>query len=221
MASPWIHRKDSLALTQLQVFAGGIAANANLYGLTPADAHAIGQAVDRFAAAYAVVMCPDTKTKPSVRNKNQARYGAEQIVRQYAGMIRQNAGISDGDKIAIGVRPRNPSRSRVHVPQSSPLLWIIGAKPGRHELRYSDTNTPDGTAKPFGAAMIQIYVAIADDKVDDVRQAADYGDATRNPVIVQLDSADDGKMATYFARWKSSRGETGPWSLPVAMRVAA
>jgi hypothetical protein len=31
----------------------------------------------------------------------------------------------------------------------------------------------------------------------------------------------DGKVATYYARWASVRGEVGPWSLPISMRIAA
>jgi hypothetical protein len=31
----------------------------------------------------------------------------------------------------------------------------------------------------------------------------------------------DGKVATYFACWSGRRGETGPWSASVSMRIAA
>jgi hypothetical protein len=48
-----------------------------------------------------------------------------------------------------------------------------------------------------------------------------YGKFTRNPINVEFSETDDGKMATYYARWASVRGETGPWSLPATMRIAA
>ena len=44
---------------------------------------------------------------------------------------------------------------------------------------------------------------------------------TRNPIVVPFAEADDGKIATYYGRWASVRGEVGPWSLPVSMRIAA
>jgi hypothetical protein len=47
------------------------------------------------------------------------------------------------------------------------------------------------------------------------------GDYTRNPVVVAFEHRADGKKATYFARWKGSRGDVGPWSTPVSMRIAA
>jgi hypothetical protein len=34
-------------------------------------------------------------------------------------------------------------------------------------------------------------------------------------------STPHGKVATYYARWASQRGETGPWSVPVSFRFAA
>lgn len=47
------------------------------------------------------------------------------------------------------------------------------------------------------------------------------GKFTRNPIGVDFASKDGGKVATYYARWVSRRGETGPWSAPVRMHIAA
>ncbi len=44
---------------------------------------------------------------------------------------------------------------------------------------------------------------------------------TKNPIGVEFSETDDGKMATYNARWASVPGEIGPWSLPAMMRIAA
>jgi hypothetical protein len=55
------------------------------------------------------------------------RNSAEQICRQYALLIKFNAGISNPDRIAIGIRPVNPARSPINVPDSSPLFNILGA----------------------------------------------------------------------------------------------
>ena len=52
--------------------------------------------------------------------------------------------------------------------------------------------------------------------------AAGYlGGFTRTPVAVTFGAEDDGKVATYFARWAGRRGDTGAWSRPVSCRVAA
>ena len=131
------------------------------------------------------------------------------------------AGISDDDKIAIGVRPVNTSREPIPVPASSPLLNVLGATPGSQTVRYSDSSTPDSPAKPFGAPMLQLFVAIENEATTDENEAKFYGVFTKNPVAVGFDEADDGKVATFFARWGGKRNEFGQWSVPVSMTIAA
>ena len=55
----------------------------------------------------------------------------------------------------------------------------------------------------------------------DANDAVFVGNFTKNPIAVAFSPEDDGKCATYFARWQSRCGDTGPWSLPVTMRIAA
>jgi len=205
----------------MQTFAAGITANPGVYQLSAADGLTIQTAVNAFAAAYDVAIAPATRTPVSVNIKDNARNSAEQVCRQYAALIKFNAGITDADKIAIGVRPVNTSREPINVPDSSPLLNVIGATPGAQTVRFADSNTPDSGAKPFGAAQLQLFVAITPAAVDDPAAAQFHGGFTRNPIGVGFDADDDGKVATYFARWASLKGEVGPWSLPVSMRIAA
>jgi hypothetical protein len=221
MSNGYIPREDANALAWMQVFSDGLAASPATYQVTAADATAVSNAVTAFATAYADAVDPATRTPVTVAAKDDARTSAEQICRQYATLIKYNAGISDPDKIAIGVRPVNPDRIPITAPQTSPLLNIIGCTPGAQTVRYSDTNTPDSGAKPFGALNLQLFLAVGDAVVADPELADFYGAFTKNPIGVGFDAGDDGKMATYFARWSSRRGDVGPWSLPVSMRIAA
>jgi hypothetical protein len=221
MGDSYIPAEDGLALTWMNVFSAGIAADVAKYQVSLADSNSITSAVNDFAAAYALAVNPATRTPVNVNGKDQARFVAEEICRQFAVQIKYNVGISDQDKIAIGVRPINTSRDPIDPPASSPLLNIIGATPGSHTIRYADTATPDSGAKPFGAMQIQIFVAVKDAPTVNEDDAQFYGAFTKNPIGVQFDAGDDGKCATYFARWATRKGETGPWSLPVSMRIAA
>ena len=54
--------------------------------------------------------------------------------------------------------------------------------------------------------------------IDDAKLVGKF---TRNPVEVTFDQKHNRQRATYWARWASRRGEVGPWSLPVAMTIAA
>jgi len=221
MSHSYIPAEDGPALTWFKMFANGISANSGLYMLTNTDAAAISAAVSAFETAYFAANDKSTRTEAAVSLKNQTRNSAEQICRQYAMTIKINAGISDQAKIDIGVRPENNSREPINVPQTSPLINVLGNTPGTQTLRYSDSTTPDSAAKPFGAIQLQLFVAIEDVPTVNADDAAYYGAFTKNPIPVVFAEADDGKVASYFARWVGRRGDHGPWSQPVSMRIAA
>lgn len=221
MSNDYIPSPDAEALTWMQTFSGGISASVATYDLVAADATAIDAKVDAFASAHAVAANPATRTPVTVNLKEAARGEAESICRQYAARIKVNAGISDANKIAIGVRPINTDRVPVPPPATSPLLNIVLATPGVQQLRYADSLTPDSGAKPAGAASLQLFVAVGTAAAIDPDAADFRGAFTRNPLAVDFAAADDGKIATYFARWANLKGEVGPWSLPVSMRIAA
>lgn len=221
MANDYIPAQDAQALAWMQTFAAGITANPATYFLSVADASGIQNAVDEFAAAYADAIDPAQRTPVNVATKDESRNNAAQLCRQFASLIKVNAGISNPDKIAIGVRPVNPNRDPIMCPQTSPLLNVIAATPGAQTLRFADSMTPETGAKPFGASELLLFVAVDDEIVIDPDTAKFYGKFTKNPVAVGFDAADNGKQATYFARWAGRRGDMGPWSSPVAMAIAA
>jgi hypothetical protein len=217
----YIPHRDAEALAWLQAFASGLSASPSTYQISSAEAAAIQNAVDAFAAAFADATEPSTRTPVTVAVKDEARNAAEQLCRQFAIMIKNNAGISNPEKIAIGVRPINPNREARTCPQTSPTLNVVAATPGTHTLRFADSLDPETRGKPFGATELQLFVAVQDDPVNDWNEAKFVGKFTRNPMSVTFQPADNGKQATYFARWAGQRGDTGPWSGPVTMAIAA
>lgn len=221
MPEGYIPPDDDGFRTWAENFAQNISANPPLYMFTAAQAASIQGVVDDFVAALAVATNELTRTKPTIIAKDDARSIAETLCRQYAILIKDNTGITDEDKVAVGVRPINPNRDPIECPQTSPLLNILANTPGTQTLRFADTNTPDSRAKPFGASELQLFLAIGTEEPAPLSSADFYGKFTRNPIAVDFNETDDGKMATYYARWASVRGEVGPWSLPATMRIAA
>ena len=214
--------QDGPAVVFMENFANVIAANSAVYQLSSLDAAAISAAVNAYSTAFTLAVNPPTRTELTIIAKDETRNSAEQIVRQYAMQIKYNAGISTEDKAAIGVSQPNADRNPVNVPDTLPVLAIIGALQGAQTVRFNDSTAPDRRAKPFGAALIELWVAVTDDEpATDVGQAKAYGLFTKNPIGVAFAAADDGKVATHFGRWVDRKGGVGPWSLPVSMRIAA
>ena len=221
MANSYIPRADARARMWMESFARQISLDPGRFMLAPAQAASIQSVVDSFVAKLLIAKAPGTRTRGTVIEKDNARFTAEQLIQQYYSLIKCNAGVSDDDKIAIGVRPLNRTRTRVNAPTTSPKLNILGCTPGVQSLRYSDSFTPNSPAKPFGAAFLELHLAITDGPVGKLDAARSAGMFTRNPIRMEFTQADDRKKATYYARWVSRRGDTGPWSLPVSMSIAA
>ncbi len=67
---------------------------------------------------------------------------------------------------------------------------------------------------------MQIWMAVTDEPVTDVRKAELIGIYTTCPITVHHENENAGKTASYFGRWVTMRGLMGPWSLPVWMQSA-
>jgi hypothetical protein len=222
MANGYMPRKDADALAYMKNFAAVAAAHPERYFMVKSDADAINRCVDDFEQAYFAANDQSTRTSSAVNLKNQTRTSAEQLIAGYYNSIKQSAGISDQSKIAIGVRPVNRGRRRITCPQSEPSLNILGNTPGQQVLKFCDRSVgSEHRGKPFGAKFIELRVAVGDDVIRDVEQARPVGLFTASRIAVKFDHSEDRKKATYFGRWVSARGETGPWSNPVSMSIAA
>src|SRR5262245_53289360 len=160
-ATPWIPRADPKFRNFAQVFCNGIEADPARYMMTPAEAAALMARLQVFLDALAVASNQATRTRPAIIAKDDARSILEHSIRAQGAFIRVNSGISDGDKIAIGVPPRNIAHKRRWCPSTPPLLNYIGSLPGMDQLVYHDSNSPTSKGKPYGAERLELWVAYA------------------------------------------------------------
>jgi hypothetical protein len=216
-----IPRSDALARNYINDYATTVAADPAKYGLSSADSSAITLAAQTYSACYTLATTPATRTELTIIAKDEARNAAEALIRLYSIQIKYNAGISTEDKAAIGISQPNPSRTRRNVSDTLPILAIIGALQGSQTLRFSDSTTPDSRAKPFGAQMLELRVNVAETAGGEAEEARPCGIYSTNPIGVPFAPADNKKIATYWGRWANTRGQFGPWSLPVSMTIAA
>jgi hypothetical protein len=219
----YIPRKDSGFREWANTFANKLNASPATYMMTEAQTQAIREAVDDFIEKYEVTLEKDTRTATTIAAKDDARSVAETMCREIATLIKENLGISDEAKIAAGVRPINPNRDPIFCPQTSPILTILGNTPGSQTIIFKDPTQPEKKAKPFGALALQLFVAVTEgDDPAPLAEAKFHGlYMSSNRIAVEFGQNDDGKLATYYARWCGRREEVGPWSLPTALRIAA
>jgi hypothetical protein len=212
---------DGPARDYFNDYATIVAADPAKYGLSTADSAAITAAAQAYSSCYTLATSAPTRTELTIIAKDEARNACEALIRLYSIQIKYNAGISTEDKAALRIAQPNTSRTSRNVSETLPLLSIIGVLQGSQTLRFSDSTTPDSRAKPFGAQMLELRVNIAETAGGEAEEARPCGIYSKNPIGVAFNPADNKKVATYWGRWANTKGQFGPWSLPVSMTIAA
>src|SRR3954467_14283354 len=118
--------EDALVLW-MTGFRDGVSAGPATYYVSASDATLISSVVTAFINARTVANNESTRTKPNIELKDAALASADGVCRLFYGLIQRNAGISDADKIAIGVSPLNPNRTPRPCPQGSPGLNVVAS----------------------------------------------------------------------------------------------
>jgi hypothetical protein len=221
MSNSYIPSKDGDLEAWLANFKTLIAASPTSYGLVASDATAVTNAYNAWHTAYLAAVNPTTRTKLTVAAKNQQKAIVLGVVRGYAATIRANAAVSDSLKGGLGLHVRDTTPTPVPPPSTFPTLIITEPMRGLQDLNAHDSTTPNKRAKPSGTAGILLFRAIGATAATDQAEADFLSFVSRTEFKATFDPADNGKTATYFARWTNSKGEVGPWGPAASMPIAA
>jgi hypothetical protein len=220
MVAPYIpptsHGIDNFAAN----FATLIAASPATYGLTSGDATTISAAQASYHTAFLLggttdghtPVNPTTRSPTTVAAMRSQQAALVGVLRTYASQIRLNPGVNNSDKLALGLTLPNTTPSPIPAPTSYPLLSLLLATPLAHQFSYKDSLSPVGKAKAPGAIQIQL-VGVAQAMPAPAPDAlGPLPSQTKSPFQVVWPSPAKGLVATYFARWVTRKGLTGPWS---------
>jgi len=192
------------------------------YGFVAGDAVAVAARNTAFQAAYLLGTNPATRTTPNVAEMNTERNLATGFVRPYAVAISLNLGITDAEKLAIGVNL--PNNQPVPIPPITdiPSLITQGLLPGQATLQYRSSSDPNSKAKPFGVLACEVVQAIGAVAATDPVQCTPAARATKTPFVLDISAANSGQKVTLFARWANRSGAgglayVGPWSAPLVI----
>ncbi len=216
----YIPKSDDGFRNWLQNFSNLIQQDAARYGLQPPDAAVISGMYTDFDTVFALVQSPATRTPGLVLQKDAIKASSKASCRVYAQQIKANAGVSDQDKLQLGLHINDTTKTPIPAPSSAPILNITGAFSGEHILRYADENTPTSRAKPPGVTQMELYVHVGPGATADWQEAEYVGVFTKNPIQYTFTPDKAGMTATYFARWRTAKGLEGPMSLGTAMQIA-
>jgi len=221
IVSDYMGSTEAAKLAWMDNFVDVLQASGATYMVGSGDVAAIAAAVQSFSTARDIALAPSTRNKGTVANKNDLLVAAVAICRQYARMIKYNAGIDDQAKIDAGIKPPTTQPEPRPCPLSAPTIAIIAATNGAQTLTYADSLDPDARRKPLGADGLVLFRAIGTAPVTDVSQFQFYRKYTTKPMPVFFEQAENGKIATYYGRWIGQRGDMSTPSAMVNMAIAA
>lgn len=200
----------------LQNFSTLLTAAPATYGLGAPDAVIVAAQASAFDAALTIATDPATRTSPTIAAKDADRASAEFIVRPYAVGISQNPSVTNEDKVAIGVTVRSNIPTPIPAPVTPPAIELLMAQPLTQQLQIRPVGSTS-KAKPAGCIAIEIARSVGTVAATDPAQLAIIGQYGKTPLIQQFQSADQGKIVTYAARYRTRSGpagvsQAGPWS---------
>ncbi len=210
-------------------FATLITANPSLYGIDPTDAATIQAAVDLYDAAYQIAgvsgtppktpLNPSQRTAVTIATKDSAKSAALDIVRFFGINIRNNVGVSNDDKTALGLTIVKTIPTPIPAPVTVPILTFVANGTNSTQFTWRDSGTPTVKRRPFGAVGVQLYRSFTTPAPLTPAPADFIGVYTKAPFTVVGDDTHAGDSARYWARWITQRQLVGDFSAPLDLIV--
>lgn len=216
----YIPKQQALLTIWALNFSGLITAGPGTYGLVAGDAVTIAAQTAAYDAALTLALDPSTRTPTTVADKDAARASMLGVIRPYAIQIRNNVGVTDENKIALGLTVIDRTPTPIPAPTTVPVISISMQTPLQMTLQSYDATTPTSKAKPFGAIGMQIARKTSATAITDPTALPIVDTITKSPFTLDWDGAEQGLRAYMAARWITRTGLVGPWGAIIEAVVA-
>lgn len=194
----------------------GITANAVLWGI-PAGEITTGTALQLlWIPGYSAVIDPATKTKATVNTKNAIRKKYELWMRPFVQRyLMLNTALDDGERIAMGLRPRETGRSVIPPPETTVQLDLVAGHGNTVKVIFRQEADGDGNTrrgKPDGVNNCEFAYKVDAPAPVSPDDCVVGKIASRSPLVISFEPEQAGKRLYVFARWLNAKDEAGPWT---------
>ena len=220
IAKDFLPSRDALLLAWSANFNSVAGGSPTSVGLTAGQMTSYGTAHSAFAAAYAVVTDPSTKTVTSVAAKDASIKSLKLLARQYAKIVNAYPPTTNIQRLALGLTPRAATVSPIHAPTEAPVMEVVATMGRSLKLKLHGTGTAL-RGKPAGCAGAAIYSFMGLTPPANLADWKSEGSATRTIfTIVFPPTAPAGSQVWLSAAWFNPRNQTGPACTPVEAWIA-
>ena len=141
--------------------------------------------------------------------------------------IQSNPSVTEAQKIAFGLNPRDGQPTPRPAPTSKPAVLVRGANVQNLQIliRVLDEADPTRRGRPAGTGGVHVFSWVAPAAGElppaDVEMWRFELMLTRRDGVITMNPADAGKTIYIVARYFNPKGEVGPLSDPVQTVIAA
>jgi hypothetical protein len=174
----------------------------------------------RWTKAFKATEDPATRTKATVKEKQEARAAFEHDVRVFNNAyLIHNPAMTDVDRENFGLPVHDTKPTPAPEITSCPELEVNFNSIQRHMLTARNAETW-GIGKPAHVAGFEIWRKVGDPAPADDIDFQLVVQATRSPYVLNYHKEESGLRVYYRARWMNTRGVPGPWSKTASAIIA-
>jgi hypothetical protein len=217
--------KDVELAAQGLNFATVLAANAALYGQTPATAAAVTAAVDAFVGslnALTEARANGVRSESMTAAKNADRSAMLDLLKPIYLAVQASKTISEGAKIALGVHVAATRRTRPAVPDFAPLLSVLKVNGHVVTVRMANPNDLSSKARPASVSGMALFSYVGEEVPKDPSAFKFEFNIGHTEADVTFPASVATGATVYFAAFFfNNRKQNGPMSRPVSARLGA
>lgn len=206
-------------------FADEIATRGAALGFSPTEITDITAAITAFRSALDSQQTSRENAAAAGQTKDLNRTSMVEIVRATVKRLQANPDMTDPVRAAFRITIPTNSRTPAPPPTTRPLPTVNSGQRLQHTLKIADETDPTRRARrPDGVAECEIRLVVQEHDTAapmDPMQMPILTQSTKTTVVANFTGDQGCKSAWYCARWRNSRGESGPWSQMVMATIAA
>jgi len=179
------------------------------FGLTLALAAAYSTLYTNYATTYANANHPTTRTPASIAAKNDAKEALIENTRQLALIVQGTPGVTNEQRVALGLTVRDTSPTRIPRPSSMPVIEFESVNGNRVYIRVHDNESP-GRAKPEGVTGVYTYTYVGENPPTQIGAWKFEGSTSKTELFIDFPaSVEPGTKVWVTAAWANAKFEAG------------
>ena len=208
-----------------QNFIGIAAASPTAVNLTLAIVNDLSSKETDYTNDLTAALDPSTRTKVTINKKNASKKLLVAALRAAARLVNAGPAVTDDQRVALGIDPRDREPTPAGPPNSFPLTTLEPLGGARNKMRLADSNTPTRRARPKHVIGAEVRFAVIDAGAP--LPAPESAAWTRSMIVTKAISevdnpeADAGKTLVCQSRWLGTKGQVGPWGPLESGTIAA